>query len=91
MPYIPKSDRARLQKIADELHVFYAEGLTAGETTFVFYTMLKKLTCKEDGTLQSFHAASRVLGVLEAVKLEFYRRVVAPYEEAKMKENGDVE
>jgi hypothetical protein len=31
-----------------------------------------------------------VVGALEACKLEFYRRVVTPYEENKMKENGDV-
>lgn len=31
-----------------------------------------------------------VIGALEAAKLEFYRRVVVPYEEQKIKENGDV-
>lgn len=31
-----------------------------------------------------------VLGVLEAVKLELYRRAIAPYEDWKMAENGDV-
>lgn len=30
-----------------------------------------------------------VLGTLECVKLEFYRRVVAPYEDKKCAENGD--
>jgi len=30
------------------------------------------------------------MGALEGAKLEFYRRVVVPYEEKKMKENGDV-
>ena len=27
---------------------------------------------------------------LEGAKLEFYRRIVAPYEELKIKENGEV-
>jgi hypothetical protein len=31
-----------------------------------------------------------VLGALEGAKLEFYRRVAVPYEDQKMKENGDV-
>lgn len=31
-----------------------------------------------------------VLGALEGAKLEFYRRVAAPYEDEKIKENGDV-
>ena len=30
------------------------------------------------------------LGALEGAKLEFYRRVVVPYEEKKRTENGDV-
>jgi hypothetical protein len=31
-----------------------------------------------------------VLGALEGAKLEFYRRVIVPYEEEKIKENGDI-
>lgn len=31
-----------------------------------------------------------ICGVLEAVKAEFYRRVAAPYEDLKIKENKDV-
>jgi hypothetical protein len=31
-----------------------------------------------------------VLGALEGAKLEFYRRVAAPYEDKKIIENGDV-
>lgn len=31
-----------------------------------------------------------ILGALEGAKLEFYRRIAAPYEDQKMKENGDV-
>lgn len=30
-----------------------------------------------------------VLGTIECVKLEFYRRVVAPYEDQKCEQNGD--
>ena len=31
-----------------------------------------------------------VLGVLEGAKLEFYRRIAAPYEDVKMQANGDI-
>jgi hypothetical protein len=31
-----------------------------------------------------------VIGALECCKLELYRRMVAPYENTKIKENGDV-
>lgn len=33
---------------------------------------------------------AEVLGALEATKQEFYRRKVAPYEDVKIEENGDV-
>lgn len=33
---------------------------------------------------------NEVIGVLECAKLELYRRVVAPYEEIKIAQNGDV-
>jgi len=33
---------------------------------------------------------NEAMGVLECVKQEYYRRVAAPYEDIKAKENGDV-
>ena len=33
---------------------------------------------------------NEIIGALECIKLELYRRVVAPYECQKIKENGDV-
>ena len=37
-----------------------------------------------------YAAYNEVIGVLECVKLELYRRCVAPYEDVKCAENGDV-
>jgi hypothetical protein len=37
-----------------------------------------------------FDRLSEVLAALEATKLEFYRRVLVPYEKRKREENGDV-
>lgn len=31
-----------------------------------------------------------IVGAIEGAKLEFYRRVAAPYEDEKIQENGDV-
>lgn len=33
---------------------------------------------------------NEIVGVLESAKLEFYRRAVVPYEDAKIEQNGDV-
>lgn len=37
-----------------------------------------------------YQAINDIVGALEGCKLEFYRRVVAPYEDKKIEENGDV-
>lgn len=39
---------------------------------------------------QRYQSINDVLGALEGAKLEFYRRVAAPYEDKKIQENGDV-
>lgn len=38
----------------------------------------------------SYADFNTVIGVLECAKLELYRRMVAPYEDQKIEENGDV-
>lgn len=42
------------------------------------------------GGAESYEDYKDVIGILETVKLEFYRRALAPYEDAKIQENGDV-
>jgi len=44
---------------------------------------------KDEGRVRYAHL-NEVVGVLECAKLELYRRVVAPYEDQKMTESGDV-
>ncbi len=38
----------------------------------------------------SYSTLNDILGAFEGAKLELYRRVAAPYEDTKIKENGDV-
>ena len=38
----------------------------------------------------NYEVLNGVIGVLEAAKLEFYRKIVGPYENLKIAENGDV-
>jgi hypothetical protein len=75
MPYIKQADRA------DDL-----KPSTPGELNFVL-TRIVYAYWKERGNYQ---AINDVLGALEGAKLEFYRRVAAPYEDTKIAENGDV-
>lgn len=38
----------------------------------------------------SYSTLNDIVGAVEGAKLEFYRRVAAPYEDAKIEANGDV-
>lgn len=38
---------------------------------------------------ESYETLNAIMGAVESAKLEFYRRVVVPYEKAKIIENGD--
>jgi hypothetical protein len=77
MPYIKPEDRKQL---------VYRSPESAGELNYAI-TML----CKEylAGSV-SYMRINDVLGALEGAKLEFYRRIAAPYEDTKIQENGDV-
>lgn len=57
-----------------------------GELNYALTTMLLAYL----PTPLTYQALNDCLGALEGAKLEFYRRVVVPYEQKKMEENGDV-
>jgi hypothetical protein len=60
---------------------------TAGELNYMI-TQLCIRYMKLKG--KSYQTINDIVGALEGAKLEFYRRVAAPYEDEKVKENGDV-
>lgn len=51
------------------------------------YIITRLIKCLYEPSYREYNAA---IGVLECAKLELYRKVVAPYEDKKAKENGDV-
>ena len=55
-----------------------------GELNYVVTKILKEIY------QQRYFSLNRAVGVLESIKQEFYRRVVAPYEDVKIGESGDV-
>ena len=80
MPYVSKEARSRID----------AGGLPqdAGELNYVVTQMIDGYLCRKGG-LRYAHI-NEVIGVLECLKLGLYRRVAAPYEDAKRRESGDV-
>lgn len=61
--------------------------LTAGELNFQITSLVFDYYQRHDHDYQTIND---IVGALEGAKLEFYRRVAVPYEDAKIKENGDV-
>lgn len=61
----------------------------AGELNYTLTQVLLTYLRRQDG-IWTYQDINDALGALEGAKLEFYRRVVVPYEENKREENGDV-
>lgn len=78
MPYIKKEKRFKI--IGDPCQ-------TSGELNFLF-TMEINQYIEAKGL--SYQTINDIIGALVCCKDEFYRRVVAPYEDKKISENGDV-
>jgi hypothetical protein len=54
------------------------------------YRLTRVIMRYKDEKGLSYRTINDIIGALEGAKLEFYRRVAVPYENAKMAENGDV-
>jgi hypothetical protein len=80
MPYIKQGDRARLSNCPCDIK-------TAGELNYMI-TLLIKDYMSEHGL--SYQVCNDIVGALDGAKVEFQRRIVAPYEDKKIKVNGDV-
>lgn len=85
MPYILKHDRPRLDAALAPL-IAIARTMTPGEINYCLTRFVKAVV----GSEPSYGLFALVLGALAAVQAEFYRTEVAPYEDQKRRENGDV-
>lgn len=83
MPYIDKKDR---KKFAEGLNAL-PSALTAGELNYLLTSICQQYI---DGQKFCYQTLNDVVGALEGCKIEFYRRIVAPYEGVKIAQNGDV-
>jgi len=61
---------------------------TAGELNYAL-TVICHQYWRQNG--ENYQAFNDIIGALEGCKMELYRRRVAPYEDKKIEENGDVE
>jgi len=86
MPYIKPEDRVPIiLRRAIDGTVRLPQ--TAGELNYLITIMLLDYVTNHG---KSYQTINEIVGVLECAKLEFYRRLAAPYEDIKIKDNGDV-
>lgn len=84
MPYIPLEDREKF----DELVLSLGDQITTtSELSHVIEKLVVMVTLESDGSLDTYLG---IVGVLEAVKLEFVRTILNPYLDAQMEQYGDL-
>lgn len=79
MPYIPQSEKNRVDQ--DNLIT------TAGQFNYAL-NQLVSIYIEQNGF--NYQTSNDIIGAMECAKLELYRRLVAPYEDGKILQNGDV-
>ena len=84
MPYIPTEDRPAIDE-----HISAIEYLSIGELNYAITSLIQDYLREVDNHM-AYSDINEVIGVLECAKMELYRRIAVPYEERKIKENGDV-
>jgi len=83
MPYITQEDREEMVWRSPE---------NAGELNYILTRIvLEYLTSNPETSYKAnYQRYNDAMGALEGCKLELYRRAIAPYEDKKIQENGDV-
>ena len=84
MPYISTYNRNSYKKIVKEIEKHPA--YNSGDLNYLLTQLVKSYL----GANPTYQKYNDVVGALEGCKLEFYRRAVSEYEDAKVIENGDV-
>lgn len=88
MPYIKLKDREKFDASIDEIvnSLSLNKILSSGELNYVISSIIWKIYDRSP----SYTLANNMIGALECVKEEFYRRKLSEYEDKKIKENGDI-
>ena len=81
MPYIKQERREHIIKHANIDALFYY--IQPGDLAYILFEYALSLS-------PSFASYSQLMGELECAKQEIYRRIIAKYENEKIRENGDI-
>lgn len=91
MPYIKNEDRLKIEYCAQNINTITALIKvieTEGDLNYTITRLCHEFLKKKG---EKYSTYNTIIGVLECLKLELYRRKAAIYEDKKKNENGDVE
>lgn len=94
MPYIPKQDRGKYNDAINDLATCLNDlcgDTLSGELNYILFRLAKLLCNPESGGKRNYARMAVVSSAMSEAQAEFRRRIMAPYEDEKIKENGDVE
>ena len=87
MPYIAQDDRKGYDMELNTLNdTIEEQGHVSGHVTYILYMIVARWFQLEP----SYNTIAKIRGCLIGTLAEFDRRIAAPYEDKKIKENGDV-
>lgn len=90
MPYIKNEDRGKYTDLIESLVVLlsdqYKNDGFSGELNFVLSMIVTQLFRRN----KRYKMGNDIIGALTGVLHEFYRKELVPYEDVKIKENGDI-
>jgi hypothetical protein len=93
MPYIAQEQRGQLncyiQILEDQIRRLAKSGQRAGLVNYIVTKLVWGLL-DEQNIAPAYARYNEMIGALECAKLELYRRLIAEYEDCKIKENGDI-
>ena len=92
MPYLKEKDRERYTDAIVEIEEVLIERFAvkhdvAGDMNYIITEIMVGFFNRNK---LNYSRINMFMGALECCKLELYRRLAAPYEDEKIKENGDV-
>lgn len=93
MPYITKENREKLDGEIDSL-ILKLESFTddeiEGALNYTISRLVSQLVTRDKWDGFRYKNINRIMGVLECVKSEFYRRAASDYEDLAIQKNGDM-
>ena len=94
MPYIKQEDRIQYDDFIDDLAIALEtknNDILSGHLNYVLFRLAGLLAQGTSSNPGNYARLAVVRSALNEARDEFHRRIMIPYEDKKIKENGDVE